>query len=119
MFKLARRRYLQEILEGSDSGSGEGRRSTGESKEMKQTLEREDIIRMALEAGARDSANPDKWGILEISYESLERFAALVAAHEREECAKISETPFLGEQDDITMQAKDRVAAAIRARGEK
>ncbi|NBV72267.1 MAG: hypothetical protein EBR60_09565 [Burkholderiaceae bacterium] len=50
---------------------------------------------------------------------TLERFAALVAAHEREECAKIAETPFSGEQDDITMQAKDRVAAAIRARGEK
>jgi len=46
-----------------------------------------------------------------------EKFAALVAAHEREECAKIAETPFSGEQDDITMQAKDRVTAAIRARG--
>jgi erythromycin esterase-like protein len=36
---------------------------------------------------------------------------------EREACAKIVETPINGEQDDITMQAKDRVAAAIRARG--
>ena len=86
---------------------------------------------------------------------AIERFAALVAAHEREKvakwmvergyatghgdtvedllteidwqvaereregCAKIAETPFSGEQDDITMQAKDRVTAAIRARGEK
>jgi len=35
----------------------------------------------------------------------------------REACAVIAETPVSGEQDDITMQAKDRVAAAIRARG--
>jgi hypothetical protein len=54
-------------------------------------------------------------------YESelFQRFAKLVAAHEREACAVIAETPIAGEQDDITMQAKDRVAAAIRARGEK
>jgi hypothetical protein len=37
---------------------------------------------------------------------------------EREACAKIVETPISGEQDDITMQAKDRVASAIRARGD-
>jgi hypothetical protein len=37
---------------------------------------------------------------------------------EREACAVIAETPISGEQDDITMQAKDRVAAAIRARGQ-
>ena len=35
---------------------------------------------------------------------------------EREACAMIAETPISGEQDDITMGAKDRVAAAIRAR---
>jgi len=35
---------------------------------------------------------------------------------EREACAVIAETPFSGEQDDITMEAKDRIAAAIRAR---
>ena len=39
------------------------------------------VLRMAIDAGATDCANPDKWGILEISYENLERFAALVAAH--------------------------------------
>ena len=36
---------------------------------------------------------------------------------EREACAVIAQTPVAGEQDDITMEAKDRVAAAIRARG--
>jgi hypothetical protein len=45
-------------------------------------------------------------------------FASLVAAKEREACAVIAETPISGEQDDITMEAKDRVAKAIRARGE-
>jgi hypothetical protein len=32
-----------------------------------------------------------------------------------EAAAKIAATPITGEQDDITMEAKDRVAAAIRA----
>jgi len=41
-----------------------------------------EVLHMAIDAGATDCANPDKWGILEISYESLERFAALVAAHD-------------------------------------
>ena len=52
-------------------------------------MDREDIIRMALEAGAKPSHNPDKWDILEIRDTDLERFAALVAAHERDtEAAK-------------------------------
>ena len=44
-------------------------------------MTRDDIIRMAIDAGATSCANPDMWGILEISYENLERFAALVAVH--------------------------------------
>jgi len=40
-----------------------------------------------------------------------------VVAEEREACAVIAETPVFGEADDITMEAKDRVAKAIRARG--
>ena len=44
-------------------------------------INRSDIIRMAREAGANRSSNPDKWDILEISDRSLERFANLVAAH--------------------------------------
>jgi hypothetical protein len=50
-------------------------------------------------------------------YFNIYDFASLVQADEREACAVIAETPIGGEQDDITMQAKDRVAAAIRARG--
>lgn len=71
-------------------------------------MTRDDIERITRQAGGFD-ATP----------EFLARFAALVAAAEREACAVIAETPVSGEQDDITMQAKDRVAAAIRARGEK
>jgi hypothetical protein len=70
-------------------------------------MNREDIIRIAIEAGARDCANPDKWDIWEIRDTDLERFAALVAAHEREECAKLADSLGWVSVDDI------------RARGEK
>ena len=46
-------------------------------------MTQDEVLHMAIDAGATDCANPDKWGILEISYENLERFAKLVAAHER------------------------------------
>jgi len=36
-------------------------------------------------------------------------------ADQREAFAVIAETPVSGEQDDITMEAKDRIAKAIRA----
>jgi len=51
--------------------------------------------------------------------DKLEHFAKLIAEKEREACAVIVETPISGEQDDITMEAKDRVAKAIRARGQE
>ena len=57
-------------------------------------MTQDEVFHMAIDAGATDCANPDKWGILEISYESLEwhdrieRFAALVAAHEQKWCVK-------------------------------
>jgi hypothetical protein len=47
-------------------------------------VDREDIIRMAVEVGARYCANPDKGDVWEIRDIDLERFAVLVAAHERE-----------------------------------
>ena len=45
-------------------------------------MNREDIIRMAREAGFPEA-------ILELSPTALERFAALVASAEREACAKL------------------------------
>jgi len=74
-------------------------------------MNRDDIIRMALEAGFTcDEAdfvfpNPSRSGIqLE-----LERFAALVAAAEREACAKVCEEP--------GWNAANWCAKQIRARG--
>ena len=46
-------------------------------------MNRDDIIRMALEAGANPSSNPEEWDILKIRDTDLERFAALVAEAER------------------------------------
>ena len=82
-------------------------------------MTREDIIRMAWEAGfqvllPRDHVDGTGGVYVEDDdiAEMLERFAALVAAAEREECAKICETEFCG--DDVAYY----VATAIRARGE-
>ena len=69
----------------------------------------EEIIRMAREAGL----DPDLWNYTD----AFERFAALVAAHEREACAKVCDVLAVHPEyaSDITKVA----AQAIRARGEK
>ena len=66
-------------------------------------MNREDIIRMAREAGFRVNTT-------ESLLEELERFAALVASAEREACAKLCE--------DSVEYAGDTLAEAIRARGQ-
>ena len=72
-------------------------------------MNREDIIRMAREAGFVLHAYPDEnWLKL------MARFAALVAAHEREACAKVCEEVLW---PDSGRWAVD-FAAAIRSRGE-
>jgi len=68
-------------------------------------MTRDDIIRMAREAGFSEWAV----GLSEMPMH-LERFAALVAAAEREACAKVCE--------DSVEYAGDTLAAAIRARGQ-
>ena len=79
-------------------------------------MDREEIIRMAREAGFQvyetDVWITDGWWL-----EELERFAALVAKHEREECAKVCDVLAVHPEyaSDITKVA----AQAIRARGEK
>ena len=72
-------------------------------------MDREDIIRMAREAGL----DPDLWNYTD----AFERFAALVAAAEREACAKVCESRFMGDLTREDIEAR-RCAAAIRARGE-
>ena len=72
-------------------------------------MNREDIIRMAQEAGIG-------WGLGIGGMEDfLERFAALVASAEREACANICESLELPEWPDKVRQP---LAQAIRARGQ-
>ena len=80
-------------------------------------MTREDIIRVAREAGANLSYNPDKWDIWEIRDTDLERFAAFVAAHEREECAKWAD--LVAREMDNTNNTATYIASGIRARKEK
>ena len=95
-------------------------------------MNREDIIRMAREAGwsgiytqwREPDGSPDWTPVKEsltvpVTMEQIKRFATLVAAAERSACAKLCE--ILGAEDDSFYaefsRAKD-CAAAIRARGQ-
>jgi hypothetical protein len=70
-------------------------------------MNRDDIIRMAREAGI---SKP--WDQEPVKWETLERFANLVAAAEREACAKVCEAE--GERVDASWVS---CAFAIRERG--
>jgi hypothetical protein len=72
-------------------------------------MNRDDIIRMAREAGISKPLDqePVKW-------ETLERFANLVAAAEREACAKVVEEWLHGEWHNQGVVA----TTMIRARGQ-
>jgi hypothetical protein len=67
-------------------------------------MTREDVIRMAREAGVLSGYDSDLF----------QRFAALVAAHEREECAKVCELVAINACDKTAQE----LSFAIRARGE-
>jgi hypothetical protein len=69
-------------------------------------MTRDDIIRMARESGIIQP---------EIVFTHLERFAALVAAAEREACAKVVEASPSYDWHRFACEA----AAAIRARGQE
>ena len=77
-------------------------------------MTRDDIIRMARESGMSFAEVLGSQCIIDGWLADLERFAALVAAAEREECAKLAEEPY-----EFTSDEAHRIAAAIRARGEK
>lgn len=68
-------------------------------------MTRDEIIRMAREVGFDDFEQDDM----------LERFAALVAAHEREMCARICDEHDNGRHANYAILC----AAAIRERGEE
>ena len=82
-------------------------------------MNREDIIRMAREAcdqAPREDWNSTAWVFGD---ETLERFAALVAATEREACAKVCEETTASWTQDLYNSGCMDCAAAIRARGEQ
>jgi hypothetical protein len=73
-------------------------------------MTRDEIIRMAREAGFADTQGTVH------AFHQLKHFAALVAAHEREACASMAEA-FYRHQYDFTGNLE--LHEAIRARGEK
>ena len=77
-------------------------------------MSRDDLIEMARLAGCGWAANGTKPMLL--GEKQLERFAALVAAHERGECAEVCDAmpPSSGRYSNVYHDC----AAAIRARGE-
>jgi len=89
-------------------------------------MTREDVIRMAREVGAGEPNLHGRIDYVVMTYYELERFAALVAAAEREECAKVIERARLqldGEQglttetEHIATRIVDFLAATLRERG--
>jgi hypothetical protein len=78
-------------------------------------MTRDDAVKMALKAGFGDhfwyTTDEDEFIV-------TERFAALVAAHEREQCAKVCEARYMGDNSREDMEAR-RCAEAIRKRGGK
>lgn len=72
-------------------------------------MNREDIIKMAQDAGFQHHHNVELWDFMLASDEAIERFATLVAAAEREALIDI-----------VAMHGGSvEIEAAIRARGEK
>jgi len=76
-------------------------------------MNREDIIRMAREAGMPPVEIASDKPVLYPVPDAIERFAALVAAAEREECAKAAD-----EAHELMNSSFQGLAAAIRARGQ-
>ena len=86
-------------------------------------MNRDDIIRWAKQSGwKRVGHNPDTGPEFPVLIGNLERFAALVAAAEREACAKVCEARKIidpeYEYDRHYNQGAEHCAFAIRARGE-
>lgn len=75
-------------------------------------MTRDDIIRMAHEAGILEYGYP----VGDRVARELETFAALVAASEREACASLADGQIERWVDDRARYASSECAAAIRAR---
>ena len=79
-------------------------------------MNREEIMPMAREAGfdAHDMASDFACNLSDI-----ERFAALVAAAEREACAQIAEDDWSYDSQECGADVAADIAASIRARGQE
>lgn len=87
-------------------------------------MNREDVVKMARESGGIDVTTTNAGGVTVWlgtgTPEFLERFAALVAAHEREACAKICEGYANSRGvDEMAYRALREADEAIRARGQE
>lgn len=104
------------ILDGETYEQARHRRFTEEAKVIEK-MQQDEIIRMAKESGAVERYFGNQLhGIAFHKKEWLERFADLVAAHEREACVKL----VLDNAWALTFQTfgqyRTALAAAIRAR---
>ena len=79
-------------------------------------MNRDDIIRMTRQAGGYLATEGVNWMPI-VGIEYAEKFAALIAAHEREECAKWAD--LVAREIDNTNNTASYIASGIRARGEK
>ena len=79
-------------------------------------MDRDDIIKMAKQAKLPYEYDTER--VLHLK--EVERFAALVAAHEREACAKLCEQEVCACcWEDDAQAAAEHLAERIRARGER
>jgi len=106
--KIQLAEHAWEIKEARRQGASEVMRRSHSSKGKH--MNTEEIIRMAREAGLAYGSDEKPLG-------SVTRFAALVAKHEREACAKVCDVLAVHPEyaSDITKVA----AQAIRARGKQ
>jgi len=82
-------------------------------------MNKDDIIRMAVEADPVFDGGQNAMELLSnsiVGIAAIERFAAIVAAHEREECAKVANE---WQTEILDPRYQCDCATAIRARGEK
>jgi hypothetical protein len=92
-------------------------------------MDREDIIRRVREVADKDKVDPYSNGFLVLTPEEMERFAALVAAEEREACVKACEEvesraeelwdKFAYPEDQGMASGARQCTTAIRARSEQ
>ena len=79
-------------------------------------MTRDDIIKMAHEAGLHLATDVNWMPIIDLAY--AKKFAEIVAAAEREACAKVCDE-IANKPSNVVLGVALDCAAAIRARGEK